>query len=400
MRQTQSNTFYEAVIVGGGMVGLACAKGLADQGMKVAVIEPSPISFNWDDQYYGSKVSAINRFSELFLKQLNAWAGIISERVSPYHHMYVWDACGGGDITLRAGDVGETELGYIIENRVIIKALWDLLEHSAVDLYTEDYLANVESANDHWHLFFHHHRSIKTRLIIGSDGGNSWVRQYFNIPTDIKSYDQSAIVATIYTEKSHKHTAWQVFQKDGPLAYLPLSHPNYCSIVYSQATSKAHWLYPLNEEAFNEALDKHFISKLGHSKIVSERFCFPLYERHAQSYTIEGVALLGDAAHTIHPLAGQGVNIGFKDAEQLIQTLTQAKAKGRQIDHQSTLEAYERHRRWANQAMICSMRGFKNVFSNDCIGLKQWRSKGLNMVDDRPIIKRAFIHQAMGVDKL
>ena len=396
--ETQENQ-YDAFIVGGGMVGLSTAKGLSDKGLNVAVIELQAATLEWDEGSISLRVSAINRASEVLLRKLGVWKGIFNMRkhISPYHEMHVWDELGGGSITLQAQETGETELGYIVENRVIVRALWQALENNHVPFYLGDSIKEIQGAAGNWQVVLASGKVIATKLLIGADGANSWVRNQFTFETGVQPYEHSAIVATVRTEKEHDTTAWQQFLTTGPLAFLPMADKNICSIVWSAKTECAKNLMLLDDESFNHEMNVAFDSKLGKCAVESKRISFPLVQRHAKVYCQDGVVLIGDAAHTIHPLAGQGVNLGFQDVVALVDVLSEAHLSGRSISHLSTLEKYQRQRKGQNQSMIYAMKGFKTLFGFEFQPIADIRSFGLNVADKLPFAKRMMIKQAMGI---
>ncbi len=390
---------YDALIIGGGMIGLSTVKGLSDKGLNVAVIELQAPALEWDEASISLRVSAINRASEILLRKLGVWKAIFNMRkhISPYHEMHVWDELGGGSVTLQAQQAGETELGYIIENRVIVRALWKALENNHVPFYLGDAIQEIQGTAGNWQVVLASGKVIATKLLIGADGANSWVRNQFAFETDVQPYKHSAIVATVRTEKEHNSTAWQRFLTTGPLAFLPMEDKNLCSIVWSAETERAKNLMLLDDESFNHEMNVAFDLKLGECTVESKRVSFPLIQRHAKVYCQKGVVLVGDAAHTIHPLAGQGVNLGFQDAIALVDVLSEAYFLGRSISHFSTLEKYQRQRKGQNQFMIFAMMGFKSLFGFEFQPIADIRSFGLNVADKLPLAKRVMIKQAMGI---
>jgi 2-octaprenylphenol hydroxylase len=390
---------YDALIIGGGMIGLSAAKGLSDKGLNVAVVELQAPILEWDETAISLRVSAINRASEIMLRKLAVWKDIFNMRkhISPYHEMHVWDALGGGSITLQAQQAGETELGYIIENRVIVRTLWQALENNHVPFYLGNAIQEIRGTAGNWQVVLASGKVVAAKLLIGADGANSWVRNKFAFETNVEPYEHSAIVATVRTEKAHNTTAWQRFLATGPLAFLPMADKNLCSIVWSAETERAKNLMLLDDESFNHEMNVAFDLKLGECKVESKRVSFPLIQRHAKIYCQVVVVLIGDAAHTIHPLAGQGVNLGFQDAITLVDVLSEAHLSGRSISHLGTLEKYQRQRQGQNQSMIYAMKGFKTLFGFEIKPIADIRSFGLNVADKLPFVKRLMIKQAMGI---
>jgi len=389
---------YDVCIIGGGMIGLALAKGLADNSIKVCVIEGGKPERQWDSNSHALRVSAINRNSELLLKKLNAWHNIAADCCSPYKNMHVWDASGDGEINMNCIDVGETELGHIIENRAILKALYESAGQSnGLDIITETKVSDIKGESGNWQIKLNDDKSIKAKLIVGADGANSWVRKKMGFDLTEKAYNQNAIVGVIETEFEHQDTAWQRFLPTGPLAFLPLKNKFHCSIVWSCETDKANALVKLDDNVFCSELNSSIEGRFGKIKLLTKKVQFPLIQRHAKSYYQAGVVLVGDAAHTIHPLAGQGVNLGFKDVSALIDILSLTHKSNRLIEHESTLSKYEERRRLNNKMTILSMKMFKEFFSNEIQPLSSLRNFGLSSVDKIKPLKNIFINQAMGL---
>ena len=386
-------TRYDVLIVGGGMVGLTLANLLKDSGMKIGVVEkfePKAVSDEID-----IRVSAINRASSDIFKAIAAWPEMLT-RAGIYHDMHVWDSSGAGMIHFDSAEVGLDALGYIIENTVIQQAL----QHCAVQAENIDWLCPVSIESIHldeeWQsLILEDGRRLQARLIVGADGARSQVRAAANIEFERVSYEQQAIVCTVKTEQPHAETAWQCFTSDGPLAFLPLINGE-SSIVWSLEEGKVGAMLALDNEAFCRALELAFEYQLGTVTLASQRAAFPLGHGHVDQYVQQGLALVGDAAHNIHPLAGQGANLGFLDTASLAETILQAHSANRQWYALHTLRKYERARKGENRLMESSMTAFKLLFSNDNPLLSTVRNAGLVMVDNVPMIKNQFLRHAMG----
>lgn len=389
---------YDVVIIGGGMVGLTLACALGDSRLQVAVIEAHlPESIQQNDDY-DLRVSAISRASQQVFSNLNVWQGMKSQRVSAFEHMHVWDATGDGEIDFSAAELGIDALGHIVENRVTQLALLEQVqEFDNIDCLCP---VQVEAINYHEassHILLQDGNEISARLLVGADGAHSRVREAAGIGLDQTEYDQKAIVCVVKTTLSHQQTAWQRFLPAGPLAFLPLGNGQ-SSIVWSSISEQADALLELNESDFCHQLEQAFEYKLGRIESIGQRAAFPLVRRHAETYIKPGLALVGDAAHTIHPLAGQGVNLGVLDAASLAQIIIKADKMGHNIASQSTLRQYERWRRGENTIMMFSMSGFKNLFSNEQSELSLIRNAGLNLVNSLQPLKYKFMRHAMGLE--
>jgi 2-octaprenylphenol hydroxylase len=395
---TDSDTIelYDLIIVGGGMVGAALACAVADAGMRVCVIEAREPQRSWPAEEVDLRVSALTRASQRMLENLHAWPRMKEMRISPYTDMEVWDAQGSGRIHFSAAEIGEPDLGHIVENRVTQLALWEQLErHANVTL---DYPAAVAQL----HLdrqpgvVMQDGKQLSSRLIVAADGRDSQLREMAAIGTKGWDYDQHAIVATIKPAHHHQQVARQRFMPSGPLALLPIDDGR-CSIVWSTTPEKADDLMALSDSAFCDRLTRASEAVLGEIVEVGPRGLFPLRLGHAESYCRHGFVLVGDAAHAMHPLAGQGVNLGFMDAMTLADVVIDAYRRGRGIGSISTLRRYERARKGPNIATLAVMDGFKRIFSNDLMPLKLIRNLGLDVANRSGIIKHQLIRRAMGM---
>lgn len=416
---TTNQKHYDIIIVGGGMVGTALACALDAQltasnvhRLSVALIETNTPKFDWPNDSFDLRVSAITRASQNFLDKLGVWPAIINDRAMPYHDMHVWDAGGGGSIHFDCAEIGEANLGHIIENRVITKALTQRADNiDNLDIYCPSKPETLSFNDDKAQLQLDDETLLETNLLVGADGGRSWVRQQADISVNTRDYQQSAVVANVTTEHSHQHTAWQRFLPTGPLAFLPLKNSNgdnngktasgntshnISSIVWSTTTDEAARLLELTETDFNKELETAFDHKLGKIMSSGPRASFPIKGQHASHYVKPQLALIGDAAHTIHPLAGQGVNLGFADAQSLSETILTAHASQKNIGSFKTLRRYERSRRGDNLLMLEAMGVFKQLFSNSTPGLRELRNTGLNLTDRTTPLKHFFMSRALG----
>ena len=391
----------DLLIVGGGMVGLSLAlalqKGKASRELSIVIVDGTPADIDEGHPLW-YRVSAITRGSERFLKKIKGWPEQAVR--SPYDKMQVWDATGSGSIAFDAAELAEPNLGHIIANQHIREALIsECQRHDNIRLIApakavaltehEDGTASMTLDND---------EQIKARLLVAADGGNSWLRAHKNLYTDTASYEQAAVICQINTESSHAYTARQRFLPTGPLALLPLSDVHQCSIVWSTTPEEASRLKPLSDDEFSSELTEASGACLGNLKVDSPRFVIPLIRRHVERYLDDGLVLIGDAAHTIHPLAGQGANLGLMDAATLAEVIDGALLKGHELTNLNALRPYERWRRSENQMMMDAMSFFRHLFDGDQ-GFKVWlRNNGLSMVDKLPWVKEKIMHQAMGLE--
>lgn len=390
---------YDITIVGNGMVGatLACAIAANLNDVSIAVIDTAaPIEKPATDSF-DLRVSAITRASENIYRNIGAWALIENTRISPYRDMHVWDSKGNGVVHFDSADLAEPTLGHIIENRVMLYALQQRMQAFAnitviAPARCKKLIENAEQSV----LLLDDEQVITTSLLVGADGSRSWVRQQANIMVRGWDYDQAALVAYVKTEKPHQQTAWQRFMPSGPLAFLPLQD-GYSSIVWSTTPEHAEELKNMAEAEFKKALCIAADNSLGEILSCSERAVFPLRFFVTDHYIKPNLALVGDAAHTIHPLAGQGVNMGLADAAALAQTIIDAQQQGKAINAFSVLRQYERWRKADNLAMMVAMDGFKNLFGSELGLVRALRNSGMNLVNNLPVVKNTVIKQAMGL---
>ncbi|MGE9811993.1 FAD-dependent 2-octaprenylphenol hydroxylase [Escherichia coli] len=391
----------DVAIVGGGMVGLAVACGLQGSGLRVAVLEqrvPKPLAADAPPQL---RVSAINAASEKLLTRLGVWQDILSRRASCYHGMEVWDKDSFGHISFDDQSMGYSHLGHIVENSVIHYALWNKAQQSSdITLLAPAELQQVAWGENETFLTLKDGSMLTARLVIGADGANSWLRNKADIPLTFWDYQHHALVATIRTEEPHDAVARQVFHGEGILAFLPLSDPHLCSIVWSLSPEEAQRMQQASEDEFNRALNIAFDNRLGLCKVESARQVFPLTGRYARQFAAHRLALVGDAAHTIHPLAGQGVNLGFMDAAELIAELKRLHRQGKDIGQYIYLRRYERSRKHSAALMLAGMQGFRDLFSGTNLAKKLLRDIGLKLADTLPGVKPQLIRQAMGLNDL
>lgn len=388
---------YDVVIAGGGMVGTALACALGESALQVALLESHPPEAPSPTANPGLRVSAISPASARILRHLGAWQSIVDAgRLCAYRAMEVWDAAGSGRIRFDAGELGADELGWIVENHWL---QWSLakaaMRFGNVDVLAPAELALVGNRDTGLHLQLADGRTLQTRLLVGADGANSRVRHHAGIDVRGEPYGQRGVVATVRTERPHLATARQRFLADGPLAFLPLFN-GACSIVWSLPDVQADTVLALDDQAFRLALGEAFEWHLGEITACGPRAGFPLRLQHAERYVRPRLALIGDAAHVVHPLAGQGVNLGLLDAAALAQVLREA--GGRDPGGLGVLRRYERWRRGYNTVMVTALDGIKHLFASSSPALQLARNFGLSLADATPPLKAFFARQAMGQD--
>ena len=402
----------DIAIVGGGLVGAALATSLKDSGLTIALIDNqteaslqrslAPAS---SVNEFEARVSALTVASQSVLKEIGAWGKMDLQKIQTYQKMKVWDELGTAAIEFDSAELYQDSLGCILENQLIISALHKVLaEQTNLKSFLGDKLNAiqlVEGETDHHLITLESSQLIQCKLLVAADGANSRVRQWAAMPTREWDYQHEAIVATIKTAKKHQNTAWQRFSESGPLAFLPLADADntqqYCSIVWSQETARAKYLMALPETEFLNELAKSIEFNLGELDAVSTRYAIPLRQRHAKTYVKPGIVLLGDAAHTIHPLAGQGVNLGFKDVKVLADILKEADKQGLEVNNLVLLKRYQRQRQGDNLLMMGAMEGFKRLFEQPDPVVRWLRNTGMNWVNKQSFLKNQIAKHAMGL---
>ncbi|MDH3647927.1 MAG: UbiH/UbiF/VisC/COQ6 family ubiquinone biosynthesis hydroxylase [Gammaproteobacteria bacterium] len=389
---------YDAIVIGGGMVGSATAALFGKQGMRVALIEARMPQYNLDDDAIDLRVSAISHASQSLLNELGAWQEIDNETIAPFREMRVWDAGvppeSAQAVHFDSAEIGEADLGFIIENRRILAALHRCLDDlNSVAVFAPASAQGIVNGDNNIEVRLDDGRRLAARLVVGADGARSKTREMAGIDTTGWSYEQKAVVTHVATGEPHRDTAYQRFLPDGPIALLPL-YDGRCSIVWSTTPEHADALLEMELAQFNLQVELATDRVLGRVVDSDRRAAFPLQLQHAQSYVQPRVVLLGDAAHAVHPLAGQGVNLGFADASTLSQVVAD---NGVEVMGDLTvLRRYERQRKSENLLMMGSFDVLNRLFRQQAPLIGRARQVGMSLFNRMTPLKQAVIRRAMG----
>jgi 2-octaprenylphenol hydroxylase len=397
----------DVVIVGAGIAGASLAVALSGAGLSIALVEAQALDSPAlpearDVHSFDPRVSALTPRSRDFLETLGAWDAIAAYRYCSYRHMTVWDAEGTGQIEFDRSEVNAPELGLIVENRAIISALLARVTAAAdISLLSPVALQSCTRLDSSGMLLeLSGGDTLEADLLVAADGAMSRVREMMGFHSREWDYGHRAIVATIEVAHPHEDTAWQRFLPSGPLALLPLPGADghhYCSIVWSLQEHLVDAVLALDDQAFCIALEQACESRLGAVLASSRRIAHPLRQRHAVDYVQAGVALVGDAAHTIHPLAGQGINLGLQDVAVLAQEIVAGHASGVSAGQLEMLRRYQRRRKGENLMMMAAMDGFKRLFEQQSLPVRWLRNAGMRTVDQLVPLKQQLMRHAMGL---
>jgi 2-octaprenyl-3-methyl-6-methoxy-1,4-benzoquinol hydroxylase len=388
-------TDYDIVICGGGMIGAALATQLAPHGFSIALVEAQAPAAFYLSQRFDLKVCALSPKSAGIMQQSNAWNILQDMRLCPYKRMRVWEMAGFGDLSFSASQVGVPELGHIVENRLVQLSLWQALEGcDNVDLICPASPQQFHREGSTTTIDLDTGQSLSARLVVGADGAQSKVRLGFGVGVNRGQYQQACLVASVNTQLGQQDITWQRFLSTGPQAFLPLLGQHGSVVWYHQA-DQARALSKLSNEDLAAQIMAQFPSQLGQI-VVIDKASFGLQKQHAQSYCTDGMVLVGDAAHVINPLAGQGVNLGFQDVECLAKVVTDARNDGEDWSAISILRRYEKQRKLANSLMLHSMDVFHHGFSQPNTKTKWLRNLALASANI-PMIKKRVVRYAMGM---
>ncbi|MCU8086930.1 FAD-dependent monooxygenase [Shewanella sp. SM21] len=391
------STEFDVILVGGGMVGAATAIGLAQQGLQVAVIESFAPEAYQAEQPLDVRVSAISVASETLLKRLGALDSLLKMRNVPYLGLETWEL--DGCITqFHCSQIGASHLGHIVENRLIQLALWQQMTQLAgITLYCPDKVVAFARDSDGVSVHLQSNSKLTAKLLVGADGAHSQVRQWAGIGISGWDYAQSAMLININMAQGQQDVTWQQFTPKGPRSLLPLPGNN-ASLVWYDDANRIKQLMQLNNKQLADQIRVHFPARLDADFTVENKGSFGLTRRHAQRYYSHNVVILGDAAHTINPLAGQGVNLGFKDVEAFLAVIKEALTQNNLWWSNEVLAQYQRKRYRDNQLMMTAMDLFYAGFSNDILPLKLLRNGALKLANINSPLKKTVLKYAMGLN--
>lgn len=387
-------------IVGGGMVGAALAAACAASHYRIHVLETSlPDAFATDSPP-DLRVSAISPASRQLLESIGAWSAISAMRTAPYQRMLVWEGQESNGTMFSADEIGESELGHIIENRIVqLGCLQAMQQHDNIELISGDALASFSQHDDYCQIRLQSGREFRAKLLVAADGANSQTRKLAGIGLDAHDYPMHAFVATVAIEGGERDITWQRFTPHGPQSLLPLPG-DYASLVWYERPEVVREFEQMDEQALLTAFTRQFPDRLPRLTSLVSRGSFALTRRHAQHYFRGRVVLAGDAAHTIHPLAGQGVNLGFQDVKCLAALINEAARQQQDQGSEALLRQYQRQRTAPNHAMQRLMDAFCYGFSNEVTPLRLLRQFSLKLANRPSPLKREIVRYALGFSPL
>lgn len=395
---------HDVIVAGGGVAGAATALALSREGFDVALVEKGAAPAPWRAEHYDARVYAIAPGSVRFLRELGAWDAMAARRVSPYTRMQVWEGAPAQALCFDAAELAVPELGHIVEDSLMRATLWGALQgQSNVTLVCPAKVVSLRHPREsggpvvlELDSRFRGNDSLEADVVVAAEGADSPLREWAGIDVGGWSYPQHSIVANVTTETPHRGTAYQRFMPGGPLAFLPLADGR-SSIVWSTDTAEAQALMAADDAEFRERLGDAFQRHLGAITAIDRRHAFPLRLLHAQQYAAPGVALVGDAAHVIHPMAGQGLNLGLADVAALVGVLVEARHEKKPLGTLRVLKRYERARKAENVEALALVDGLHRLFRLGAPELGGLRALGLSLVGRAGYVKSALAKRAMGI---
>ena len=384
----------DVAVVGGGVVGAACALVLAREGLEVMLVEGREPP-RWSPSHPDLRVYAFAPDNAALLDAAGVWDAVRAARAQPYRRMRVWDAAGGDELRFDADALGRTQLGWIVENALLVDRLWAALPAAGVQVRCPARVEAMEQDADGVTLRLDDGTRIDARLAVAADGGDSTLRRLAGLEVAAHDYAQRGVVAFVRTGEPHEDTAWQRFLPSGPLAFLPFAD-GLSSIVWTLPDAEAERVLALDEASFGRELTQAMGGQRGEVALASPRAAFPLKRQLARDYVAGRVIVAGDAAHVVHPLAGQGVNLGLRDVAALRDGIRAATAKRADWDAPHRLERWARQRRSENATAAHAFDGINRLFSNDEMHLTLLRGPLLGLAGKLPPLVDFFWRHAAG----
>lgn len=381
----------DIIVVGQGVVGLSAAIAMRDLGFSVINLDANH-EFTQNKSTI-SRIYAINNASIELFKKINVWRHLTKTQISAYNRMHVWEAKYGAEIEFDSRICASDKLGVMLEEADLKQALFKEASTKEILFINNYQVENVIDDENKITVYNSQNEALSAKLLIIADGAKSSLRDKLGVKITTWPYNQNAIIANVSTTKSHNQTAYQVFTEDGPLAFLPQNDNLHCSIVWSVPPEKAKTLINDNEKIFTDKINNVFNNKLGEITLKSERYQFPLQMRHTQQYSGKHWVLMGDAAHTIHPLAGLGLNVGLADLSTWIFEL---KKNNLTLTADKALKSYQRQRKHALWQIIALMQTLHVLFTQKTPIIAKITSLGLNILNNLTPLKRLIIQQASG----
>jgi 2-octaprenyl-3-methyl-6-methoxy-1,4-benzoquinol hydroxylase len=388
----------DVVVAGGGVVGAACALALARTGLEVALVEGAR-PLQWRRDRPDLRVYAFAADNAALLQDLGIWTEVRAARAHPYRRMRVWDAAGGGELAFDADAFGRSELGWIIEHGLLLDRLWAALPGAGVRVHCParvEALEQVGNGGDCVRLQLDDGMQLQARIAIAADGAQSTLRGLAGLEVDRHDYGQRGVVAYVASERAHEDTAWQRFLPGGPLAFLPCADGS-SSIVWTLSDADAERVLALDDESFGRALTQAFDARLGAVRALSPRAAFPLRRQLVRDYVANRVLVLGDAAHVVHPLAGQGVNLGLRDVAALRDGIIAAQRARRAWDAPSRLARWARARKSENALAAHAFDGINRLYGSNGVAATLLRGPLLGLTGRLPPMTQRLWRRAAGL---
>ena len=388
---------FEVVVIGAGVAGSSLALSLAKEGVAVCLIDKGTPEIKEDIS--GGRTAALNLASQNILEKLGVKRGI-QNYLTPFKNIYVWDSEGTSSLEFSSDEIGQPKLGDVVTNNAILSSIFLLLpNHKNLRFLSGDRLKTLDPQEESIKVCTEGGENISCKLVVGADGGLSSVRELSSINIRTWSYDQKALIANLKAEKSHNNTAYQVFTKNGPIALLPMQKDNEesLSLVWSADIDYAERLLDLDIPSFLNELERKTESVLGKLSMDGEISSYPLHQLHAKDYYAQRVVLIGDAAHSMHPLAGQGLNLGLGDVEELASRILRSRRHGEDVGNDKMLSDYSKARKSINLRMMGFMEVFKKGFGSTNPWVRLGRNMAFGATKKAPELRKRFIKEAAGI---